>query len=74
MYEEVYYNTNENLNLYKLPELDSKKVLTVTSSTDQMLYVIKNEGLDVTVFHIDKFAKIYSNLKIAMIKSFKKIS
>lgn len=67
-YDEMYFKTNENLHEYEIDNLKDKKVLTVTSSADHALYAILKGATNIYSFDINKFTKLYSNLKISMIK------
>ena len=70
-FNRIYPLTNEELNKYfaKL-NLKDKKVLTVGSSGDQILYSLAYGAKDITHIDINPFAKFYIDLKIAAIKNF----
>ena len=70
-FHKIYPLTNECLNEYfaKL-NLKDKKVLTVGSSGDQILYSLAYGAKDITHIDINPFAKFYIDLKIASIKKF----
>lgn len=69
-YEEIYFKSNENMHEYDIENLTYKNVLTVTSSGDHALYAILKGATNITCFDINKYTKLYSNLKNAMIKAF----
>lgn len=66
----IYMLTNEVLDDYKIDCLEEKKVLTVTSSADHILFSVLKGATNITSFDINEFTKIYCNLKISMIKKF----
>lgn len=68
--DEVYPYTNEPLKLYYDKNLDNKRVLTVTSSSDHALHAVLAGAKDITCFDINRFCKYYAALKIAMIKKY----
>lgn len=68
-FDEIYFKTNENLHEYEIDSLKDKKVLTVTSSADHALYAILKGATNIYSFDINRFTKLYSNLKVSMIKA-----
>lgn len=68
-FDEIYFKTNENLHEYEIDSLKGKKVLTVTSSADHALYAILKGATNIYSFDINRFTKLYSNLKVSMIKA-----
>lgn len=70
-YEKPYLFTNERLDLLlKRLKPTDKRVLTTGSSGDQVIYAIANGARDITLFDLCPFAKVYTDYKIAMFKSF----
>ena len=68
--EDVYAWTNEPLKEYYDFNSKNKKVLTVTSSGDYILHAALAGSKDITAFDINRFAKYYAALKIALIKTY----
>ena len=67
----IYPFTNENLNAYfSQLDLKDKKILTVGSSGDQILYALLNDASDITCMDISPYAKFFIDLKIASIRAF----
>ena len=65
----VYPLSNEYLNDYfSFLDLEDKKILTVGSSGDQILYALANGAKEVTHVDISPYAKFYIDFKIATIK------
>ena len=69
-YGPVYPYTNELITKYPISTLEGKKVLSVTSSGDHILFSVLKGATDITGFDINRFCKYYSALKIAMIKHY----
>ena len=65
-----YLCTNERLDLYHEEDLKDKRVLTVTASGDHALNAAFAGASDITSFDINRIAKYYSGLKIAMVKRY----
>lgn len=68
--EDVYAWTNEPLKEYYDFDAKNKKVLAVTSSGDYILHAALAGSKDITAFDINRFAKYYAALKIALIKTY----
>lgn len=69
-FENIYLFTNENLNIYlKRLKLKDKRVLTVGSSGDQILYSILNGAKEVVCVDLCPISKYYYDLKVACIKN-----
>jgi len=69
-FEKFYLYTNEYLNiLLKRLKIKEKKVLTVGSSGDQILYSLLNGAKEVVCFDICPFSEYYYALKTACIKN-----
>lgn len=69
-FERFYLFTNEHLHGFlKSEKLENKRVLTVGSSGDQILYSLINGATDIVCFDICPFAEHYFNLKVACIKN-----
>ena len=68
--DEIYINTNEKLRDYYEPNLENKRVLSVTSSGDHILHAALAGSKDIVGFDLNRFCKYYAALKIAMIKTF----
>ena len=69
-FEKVYLFSNENLGTYyKRLNLNGKKVLTVGSSGDQILYSLYNGADEVVCYDICPLSKYYFDLKVACIKN-----
>ena len=66
-YGDVYAHTNENLKEY-IPNLSSKKVLTVSASGDQILNIIGKGSLDIDTFDINAFSPLVQNLKLYAVR------
>ena len=66
-YGRVYYNTNENLKGY-ITNLEDKRVLTVSSSGDQLLNILGSGSLKVDTFDINRYSPLIQNLKLYSIK------
>lgn len=67
----LYPTTNEHLpNLFKRLNTSGKKVLTVGSSGDQVLYSVLNGASEVTLVDVNPYAKMFLEYKIASIKTF----
>lgn len=66
----IFKWTNENLSLYPNKNLESKKVLAITSSGDHALDAVLNGAKKIDCIDINRFCKYYSALKIAMIKKY----
>ena len=62
--------TNEKLALCYERNLCDKKILSVTSSGDQILHSVLAGATNITGFDINRFCKYYSALKIAMVKRY----
>lgn len=72
-YSRTYYNTNENLRGY-VRSLTGKKVLTVSSSGDQLLNILGCGSIEVDTFDINKYSPLIQNLKLYSIKYLDNIS
>lgn len=68
--QQGYLSTNEKLDLYYAKKLESKRVLSVTSSGDHILHAVLGGAKDITGFDINRVAKYFSALKIAMVKRY----
>lgn len=66
-YSRTYYNTNENLRGY-IRSLSGKKVLTVSSSGDQLLNILGCGSIEVDTFDINRYSPLIQNLKLYSIK------
>lgn len=67
----LYPTTNEHLpNLFKRLNTSGKKVLTVGSSGDQVLYSVLNGASEVMLVDVNPYAKMFLEYKIASIKTF----
>lgn len=70
-FEKIYPATNENLQcLFNNLKNPIRRVLTVGSSGDQVLYSILNGAKEVVLVDINPFAKEFLDFKIASIKTF----
>lgn len=66
----VYPFSNENLDeIFADKDLTGKKVATVGSSGDQVLYAIQHGAKDITVMDANPMAQPYIELKLAAIKN-----
>ena len=72
-YSRTYYNTNENLRGY-IRSLLGKKVLTVSSSGDQLLNILGCGSIEVDTFDINRYSPLIQNLKLYSIKYLDSIS
>ena len=69
-FEKLYLFSNENLGTYyKRLDLDGKRVLTVGSSGDQILYSLYFGADEVVCYDICPLSKYYFELKVACIKN-----
>ena len=69
-FERFYLFTNEHLNVFlKRIDVREKRVLTVGSSGDQILYSLLNGAREVVCVDVCPFAEYYYNLKVACIKN-----
>ena len=69
-FSKIYTFTTENISGYiDYFDLNSKSLLTVGSSGDQVLNAFYNGARDITLFDINEYAKYYVYLKIAAILS-----
>ena len=69
-FEKLYLFSNENLGTYyKRLDLDGKRVLTVGSSGDQILYSLYFGADEVVCYDICPLSKYYFDLKVACIKN-----
>lgn len=66
----LYLSTNERLDLYYENDLKDKRVLTVTASGDHALNAAFAGSKDITSFDINRIAKYYAGLKVAMVKRY----
>lgn len=70
-FEKLYLFSNENLGTYyKRLDLKGKRVLTVGSSGDQILYSLYYGADEVVCYDICPLSKYYFDLKVACIKNF----
>lgn len=72
-YSRTYYNTNENLKGY-IKNLYGKKVLTVSSSGDQLLNILGSGSNDIDTFDINRYSPFVQNLKLYSVKYLDNIS
>ena len=68
----IYRMLNEDINLYRKYLKNSRRILSVISSGDQIIESITSEKKVIDCFDISKYPKYYLMLKIAAIKSLKK--
>ena len=69
-FERFYLYTNEHLNVFlKRIDVREKRVLTVGSSGDQILYSLLNGAKEVVCVDVCPFAEYYYRLKVACIKN-----
>lgn len=69
-FERFYLYTNEHLNTFlKKINVKDKRVLTVGSSGDQILYSLLNGAREVVCFDICPFTEYYYKLKVACIRN-----
>ncbi len=68
--DKVFPFTNEPIDSYYNKDLKDKKVLSVTSSGDHLLHAALAGAKDITGFDVNRFCKYYSELKVAMIKTY----
>jgi len=65
-YGKLYFCTNENLKGY-IPDLNNKKVLSVSASGDHLLNCICAGSINVDTFDINFYSPLYQELKIQAI-------
>ena len=69
-FTKLYPFTTENINGYiKNFNLSSKSLLTIGSSTDQLINAILSDCKDITILDICPFTKFYFYLKVSAIKT-----
>ena len=69
-FNSIYPFTSENIAGYmKDLDLTSKKVITVTGSTDHILNTILQGATEITTFDINPLTKPYMDLKISALKN-----
>lgn len=68
----IYKMANEDVSLYKDYLKNSKRILSVISSGDQIIESITDEKKIIDCFDISKYPKYYLMLKLAALKSIKK--
>ena len=62
-YGKIYHHTNENLKGY-IPNLEDKKVLTVSASGDHLLNCVGMGTTQIDTFDVNKYSPLYQDLKI----------
>ena len=69
-YGSLFLFSNELLRECPKEKLDNKSILTLTASGDHIISNILQDANNITAFDINKFAKYYVALKLAMIKTY----